>query len=74
VVGRVGESPIASSIDGVLRGILHDGLDVPAGMKVADVDPRGVVEHCFTVSDKSWAVGGGVLEAVLYLSRKTTDH
>ncbi|HEY4687985.1 MAG TPA: selenium-dependent molybdenum cofactor biosynthesis protein YqeB [Anaerolineae bacterium] len=67
VVGRVGDAPITSQIDGVLRGILRDGLSVRAGMKIADVDPRGGVSHCFTVSDKSWAVGGGVLEAVLHL-------
>ena len=36
-----------------------------------DVDPRGVVEHCFTVSDKALAIGGGVLEAVVaHLSRR----
>jgi xanthine dehydrogenase accessory factor len=66
-IGRVGDTPVASQIDGVLRGVLPDGLAVAAEMKVADVDPRGVIEHCFTVSDKSWAVGGGVLEAVLRL-------
>jgi xanthine dehydrogenase accessory factor len=66
-IGRVGESAVVSEIDGVLRGALYDGLTAPAGLKLADVDPRGVVEHCFTVSDKSWAVGGGVLEAVLHL-------
>jgi len=38
-------------------------------MKVGDVDPRGVVEHCFTISDKARAVGGGVLEAILWLRR-----
>ncbi len=38
--------------------------------KIADVDPRGETEYCFTVSDKSWAVGGAALEAVLYLQRK----
>ena len=61
---------IKTKIDGVLRGILHDGLKVSANNKLADVDPRGVVDHCFTVSDKSWAVGGGALEAVLYLRQK----
>ena len=30
-------------------------------MKVGDVDPRAEVEHCFTISDKARAVGGGVL-------------
>jgi xanthine dehydrogenase accessory factor len=44
-IGRVGEASIVTEIDGVLRGVLHDGLTVPAGLKVADVDPRGVVEH-----------------------------
>ena len=37
------------------------------GMKSGDVDPRCKVEHCFTVSDKASAVGGGVLEAMLRL-------
>lgn len=63
-------SVVKTKIDGVLRGILHDGLLVQANTKIADVDPRGEVSYCFSVSDKSWAVGGGVLEAVLYLMRK----
>jgi len=61
---------IKTKIEGILRGILHDGLKVAANTKIADVDPRGEEGHCFTVSDKSWAVGGGALEAVLYLMRK----
>ena len=61
---------IKTKIDGVLRGILHDGLKVAANTKIADVDPRGEVEHCFTVSDKAWAVGGAALEAVLYLRQR----
>jgi xanthine dehydrogenase accessory factor len=38
-------------------------------MKVGDVDPRGQVDHCFTISDKALAVAGGVVEAILYLRR-----
>jgi xanthine dehydrogenase accessory factor len=60
---------IRTQIEGMLRGILHDGLTVSANTKIADVDPRAEVSYCFTVSDKAWAVGGGVLEAVLYLRR-----
>jgi xanthine dehydrogenase accessory factor len=63
---------IRTQIEGVLRGILHDGLTVSAGAKVADVDPRAEVSYCFTVSDKAWAVGGGVLEAAMYLGRQST--
>jgi xanthine dehydrogenase accessory factor len=61
---------IKTRIDGVLRGVLHDGLKLPAHTKIADVDPRGEVSYCFSVSDKSWAVGGGALEALMYLWRK----
>ena len=44
---------VKTKIDGVLRGILHDGLKVAPNAKLADVDPRGEVENCFTVSDKA---------------------
>ena len=60
-------APMICTLDGVLRGILADGTEVHRGMKAGDVDPRGKVEHCYTVSDKALAVGGGVLEALLHL-------
>src|SRR5438132_528721 len=60
-------SPIIAAISGILRGLVRDDLVVSAGMKVGDIDPRAIREHCFTISDKSRAVGGGVLEAILYL-------
>lgn len=67
IVAEVAGAPIVSCLDGVLRGILHDGVAVEQGTKVGDIDPRGVVEHCFTISDKARALGGGVLEALLHL-------
>ncbi len=64
VVARVNGEPIVAQFDGVVRGLLHDGLRVSAGLKVGDLDPRGVREHCFLISDKARAIGGGVLEAI----------
>lgn len=55
-------------IDGVVRGILADGIPVHKGMKAGDVDPRGDASYCQTVSDKALAIGGGVLEAILRFS------
>ena len=66
VAAYVDDAPPRSQLDGVVRGLLHDGLRVHAGMKVGDVDPRGVVSHCFSISDKALAIGGGVVEAILY--------
>ncbi|HYA91938.1 MAG TPA: selenium-dependent molybdenum cofactor biosynthesis protein YqeB [Thermodesulfobacteriota bacterium] len=66
VVAVVDDFPVIAKISGVLRGLLREGVEVKKGMKVGDVDPRGKKESCFTISDKSRAIGGGVLEAVLY--------
>ncbi|MGH2497520.1 MAG: selenium-dependent molybdenum cofactor biosynthesis protein YqeB [Ktedonobacteraceae bacterium] len=63
-------SPIIAAIPGILRGLVRDELPVHADMKVGDVDPRATREHCFTISDKSRAVGGGVLEAVMHFLQK----
>ncbi|EQD33548.1 selenium-dependent molybdenum hydroxylase system protein, YqeB family [mine drainage metagenome] len=67
-VATVDGEPVISGIAGILRGLLHDGVEVTGNMKVGDVDPRAIPSHCFTISDKARAVGGGVLEAILLLS------
>lgn len=65
LVAEVGELAILSPFKGVLRGLLRDGLEVSKGMKVGDVDPRNDPRLCWLVSDKSLAIGGGVLEAIM---------
>jgi xanthine dehydrogenase accessory factor len=60
--------PVIAAIDGILRGILPSGIAVTGGTKAGDIDPRADPAHCFTVSDKSLAVGGGVLEAILRMA------
>jgi xanthine dehydrogenase accessory factor len=57
--------PVVSPFAGVLRGLIHDGLYVPKGLKIGDVDPRGDPSYCWLVSDKALAIGGGALEAIL---------
>ena len=69
-IGFVEGQPMKCTISGVLRGVLDDGVSVKKGMKSGDVDPRCKPEYCTTISDKALAVGGGVVEAVLYLSAK----
>jgi xanthine dehydrogenase accessory factor len=69
VAGGGGETLLRAEIDGVLRGLIRPEFLVHVGMKVGDVDPRARREHCFTVSDKGRAIGGGVLEAILMLAR-----
>ena len=64
-VASVDGTPVEALIGGVIRGLLRDGTEVYKGMKVGDVDPRGIKEYCYTISDKSRAIAGGVLEAIL---------
>jgi xanthine dehydrogenase accessory factor len=66
VVAVVDEQyPVLSQIKGMLRGMIHDGLQVPKGLKIGDVDPRDDPSACYLVSDKALSIGGAVLEAIL---------
>lgn len=69
-VAMVEGQPVIAEIDGLLRGLLMDGLPVHKGMKIGDVDPGGADSNCFTVSDKARSLGGAVLEAILHLARE----
>lgn len=59
-----GNVPVKAQISGIIRGLLQAGVPVTKGMKAGDIDARCERNHCFTISDKARAIGGGVLEAV----------
>jgi len=65
VLATVSGEEVRAPFDGVLRGLIHPSVPVRAGLKIGDVDPREVRDHCFTISEKALAIGGGVLEAIL---------
>jgi len=65
LIATVGGEPLRAPFDGVLRGLIHPSVSVTTGMKIGDLDPRGKRDYCFEISEKSLAIGGGVVEAVL---------
>lgn len=65
IIARVAGTDIVAPFGGNLRGLIHSGLLVQKGEKIGDVDPRKDGRYCTLVSDKSLAIGGGVLEAIL---------
>ncbi len=69
IIAEISGQLVRAPFRGVLRGLLHSGLDVWPGLKIGDVDPRDDPKYCFQVSDKSLAVGGAVLEAILSQTR-----
>lgn len=66
VVAVVDDSSVVAEISGVVRGLLREGIEAKKGMKVGDIDPRGKRELCSAISEKARAIGGGVLEAILF--------
>lgn len=65
IVGSVAAVEVRAGIAGVLRGLIRPNSQVTQGLKIGDIDPRGEVSYCFSISDKSRAIAGSVLEAVL---------
>jgi xanthine dehydrogenase accessory factor len=69
ILGHVAGQPVLAPFAGALRGAIREGLSVPAGLKIGDVDPRGDASACFTISDKARAIAGSTLQAALMLMR-----
>jgi xanthine dehydrogenase accessory factor len=65
LLAEVARIPVRAPFKGVLRGLLHPGIEVAKNLKIGDLDPRDDPSFCSLVSDKALAVGGGVLEAIL---------
>ena len=66
--GDIDGVEVLAEIDGIVRGMLQEGIEVFKGMKSGDIDPRCEKDHCFTISDKARSIGGGVLEAIMYMN------
>lgn len=65
LVMRVAGQEIRAPFAGIVRGLIQPGVWVEAETKIGDIDPRPEDFRCWSVSEKSLAIGGGVLEAIL---------
>jgi xanthine dehydrogenase accessory factor len=72
VIMKVADQEICAPFPGLVRGLIHPGLYVQKGTKVGDIDPRPEVFRYRFVSEKTLAIGGGVLEAIL--TRESIRH
>jgi len=64
----IGGTEVRAPFTGLIRGLIREGLEVPKGMKVADIDPRTDVDWR-TISDKARCLGGAALEGYFILKR-----
>ncbi len=64
VVGHLGNEPVRAPFDGILRGIVRDGTEVPAGVKLLEVDPRGRRASWTGTDDRGRLIANAVAEAI----------
>jgi xanthine dehydrogenase accessory factor len=70
IIAQVNDTLIYAPIDGILRGMLHDDVAVREGMPLAEIDPRGEISFCYSISARALAAGGGALEAIFALRER----
>jgi xanthine dehydrogenase accessory factor len=64
VVATIGAAQLAAPLDGILRGLTHDGVPVARGAKVVEVDPRGDVSMVVGLGPRPRRIAEGVLRAI----------
>ena len=64
LLALTGGKPVYSQLDGVIRGMLQEGVQVKKGLKIGDVDPRKDKKLCYLISDKANEIGSSVVKTV----------
>ena len=67
VIGQLETLDIKAPVDGMIRGLLRNGVRIPSGAKLIEIDPVNDCSVCYVIRDKWRAVAGGVLEAIMLL-------
>lgn len=63
-VAAIGDVALRAPLDGILRGLTHDGVPVERGAKVLEVDPRGELATVTGVGERPRRIAEGVLRAI----------
>ena len=64
LVAAIGDSPLRAPLDGILRGLVRDGVPVDSGAKVLEVDPRGDISKVTGIGARPARIAEGVLAAI----------
>jgi xanthine dehydrogenase accessory factor len=64
VIGHLGNMPVRSPFDGMLRGVVRDGTEVPAGVKLLEIDPRGRRAVWSGIDPRSQLIAKAVTKAI----------
>ena len=64
VLGHLSGVPIAAPRDGILRGNARDGNEVPAGVKLIEIDPRGRHAQWTGIDERGRAIAKATVAAI----------
>ncbi len=65
VIATVCDQPILANISGTIWGLIRDGVQVKAGQKIGDIDPRGDPKSCWIITPQARLIADGVLKGIL---------
>lgn len=71
-LGWIGEHRIPVPVTGYLRGLSRDGVQVPAGQRLAEVDPREVPQ-IFGLGERPQAIADGVMLALGLVAARASE-
>jgi xanthine dehydrogenase accessory factor len=64
VVGHLGNTPVRAPFDGILRGVVRDGTEVPSGVKLLEIDSRGRKADWTGIDGRGQLIANAVAEAL----------
>jgi xanthine dehydrogenase accessory factor len=64
VIGHLGNTPVRAPFDGILRGVVRDGTEVPAGAKLLEIDPRGRRANATDIDGRVHVIAKAVIKAL----------
>jgi hypothetical protein len=64
IVGHLGGEAIRAPFDGILRGVVRDGTEVPEGVKLLEIDPRGRRASWSGIDGRARTIAAAVTRAV----------
>lgn len=65
-IGTIAEIPILSPTSGRVTGILNSGIIIPAGIEFVEINSSPKMSNGNNLSQISFCLAGGALEAILY--------
>lgn len=72
-MGFLGNDPVYAPFDGIVRGIVRDGTEVPAGVKLLEIDPRGRGADWTGLDVRALVIAKAVSRALTFRSARPAE-